>query len=366
MSPRPLALALSAALLLVLAPGGCSLAGLDEPLDASAPTDGSSPSDGGKPSGDACKATEDCGNGVDDDCNGKTDCEDPACQKAGFACTAGEVPAGWTLVAYDAAKRAVCPSGFGDERAVVSDVSGAPATCSCMCSGGPAQCVGTTVFNRSSDACTTLTGTTVDVNNGACSPISTQLLSGYAYQLDQLGPEPTAQQGTCSGAGAVMGTLPPVAFTAGATCAVSRLSSSGCSSGTVCVPPTPSSGEWKTCITHPGTVACPTFGFAHSISVSRGTPGYVDGRGCGPCPCATSLGCGSASGVTLFTGSGCTGAAYGIDIGCSAPVGSTTSEASYQVGFSTTGSAACGATGASAATGGVMLDSEVETICCMP
>src|SRR5580658_9755031 len=115
--------------------GACSLGGLEAtPSDAgpdAAPMDAAKKTDGGtRPDGCA-----------------SVDCDDLACRSAGYSCTGAAVPAGWTLVAYSPDDRPVCPSGFEGEQAVVSDVAGGAASCSCVCGGGPAQCVGTTVYN---------------------------------------------------------------------------------------------------------------------------------------------------------------------------------------------------------------------------
>jgi hypothetical protein len=309
---------------------------------------------------DAAKKTD---GGTRPDGCASVDCDDLACRSAGYSCTGAAVPAGWTLVAYSPDDRPVCPSGFEGEQAVVSDVAGGAASCSCVCGGGPAQCVGTTVYNGYyENSCSTGSGTTVNVNNGACSPMSTSLVAGTSYQLDQLGPEPVAQQATCTGSGSVVGTAPKPTFMAGATCSVGSPSALGCSAGAVCAPAIGS--PFKECISHPGTAACPMFGYSKQSLVSTGSPGYVDGRGCGACPCATSLGCGATSLVTLFGGAGCTGSSYGIVIECPAAVGSSSAVASYQVGYSTSGSASCQPTGASSPTGSVTLDDHVETICC--
>jgi hypothetical protein len=346
---------------------GCGLSGLDSETLArnEAGADATSSGDAGRDArSEGCGKVEDCANGVDDDCNGLVDCADPACMKAGFACTAGEVPTGWTLVAYSAEKRPVCPTWFEDEQAVVSDVDAGAATCTCNCSGSSAECLGTTAYSACGDGCVPCSSTTVNVNNGACSPIGTSLLDGDAYQLDVLGPEPQAQQGTCSGSGAVMGTPPEPTFHAGATCNVSTPTQAGCSGGAACAPPT--GGAFKTCIRHTGTATCPTFGYTQPTLASTGTPGYVDTRACGSCPCATSLGCEQATLVTVYSGGGCTGSAYGINAYCPAIQTSTTGIASYTVGYATTGSSTCQPTASAPPTGTVTLDSHIETICCAP
>jgi hypothetical protein len=337
-------IAMAGALALVaLADGGCSLGGLDD--------------------GDAGGGGTDGGGGEAGGCNG--DCASSACKSAGFACTPTAVPAGWTLVAYSPDARPICPSGFGNEQAVVSDVGGAAASCDCTCSGGPAECDGTTSYNvyPNTDCFDATSNQSVDVNDGKCSPISgANLTATFVYQLDQIGAEPTVTQGNCTGSGTVKGTLPAATATRGAACAARAVSASGCSGGAVCAPPT--QDPFKACISHSGSVPCPTFGFSKQTRVSTATPGYVDGRACGSCSCATSLKCQSASGVTLFPSAGCKGTGYEILIECPAAITSSMTIASYKVEVPTTGSAACQPTGASTPAGDVTLEEPIETICC--
>src|SRR5271170_6719811 len=73
--------------LVALAQGGCSLGGLE----------------GGDAGPDAHEGDVSDASG----CNG--DCDSSACKSAGFACTSTPVPAGWTLVAYSADDRPICP-----------------------------------------------------------------------------------------------------------------------------------------------------------------------------------------------------------------------------------------------------------------
>jgi hypothetical protein len=335
----------------VVAVGGCGLGGLDD--GAAVATDASP--------GDACGPIEDCANGVDDDCNGEVDCADPACATAGFACTRAAIPIGWTLVAFSQKTRPVCPTTFGTEHAIVSGVAGAADTCSCVCSGTAATCGGTAHFRQSENACTTFTeGPDLAVNDGACGSVATTL-DETSEMLDDNGSNTSAQQGACSGVGMVT-SAPTPTFDEGATCGQPPALGAGCTTG-VCAPSTGASFE--ACILHAGTMACPTFGYSTQHLVSPGTPGYVDARSCGACPCATSLGCNSVSSITLFQGGGCTGGSYGMGDGCQ-PFSGSTAYASYRVAFSTTGSSTCQPAGASPAGGGVNLDAAVETICCGP
>jgi hypothetical protein len=115
-------------------------------------------------------------------------------------------------------------------------------------------------------------------------------------------------------------------------------------------------------------VACPQFGFTQQVLASTGNPGYVDTRGCGSCACGTSLSCGAVGSITLWPSTNCTsGAADTVtSAGCEQYTKPAALIRSYTVSYSTSGSASCQPTGAATGTGGVALDSNVETICCAP
>jgi len=359
----------TAALFLVGAVTGCSLSGLDTQYggaDASAgdgATAGDAAGKGDAPAaGDVCAPTEDCTNGVDDDCNGLADCADPSCTMAGFACTAAAIPTGWSLVAYSATTRPVCPALYGAEQAIVSDPAGAPDACGCVCSGSSAVCAGTASYSGYPNACATgATSVNLAVNNGACGAVGTTVTAGDYYQL-YFASTASAQQGTCSGAGKIT-SAPAPTFSAGATCAAPAQLGGGCSAG-VCAPPTGS--VFAACVAHSGNVACPTFGFTQQVLASTGSPGYVDMRACGACPCATSLTCGTVSNVALFDNATCAGgAAYNINTGCQL-AGGGAGIGSYEVAYAVSGDATCQPTGSSNPAGSVTLDANVETICCAP
>jgi hypothetical protein len=350
---------------------GCSLSGLDSAygVDGSAASDASAidAADArvsGVDSGDACQATENCTNGVDDDCNGLVDCADPHCTMAGFACTAAAIPSGWTFIAFSDKTRPVCPAMYDAEQTIVSGVVGAADSCGCTCSGSTATCGGTATYTQytSPGACVSNpTGVNVGVNNGACAATSTSVTSGDFYQL-YYASTAQAQQGTCTGGGKVTAAPAPT-FNSGATCDGPAQLGGGCSAG-ACAPPT--GAVFVGCISHPGNVACPTFGFTQQTLASTGTPGWVDARTCGTCPCATSLTCGTVSNVALFTNGTCAGgAAYNINTGCQEPMNSG-SIGSYVVSYASSGASTCQPTGTSAPGGSVTLDSHVETICCAP
>jgi hypothetical protein len=326
---------------------------MDAPVEAKAET-GVGDATG---SGDSCKP-EDCLNGIDDDCNGLIDCADPACSNAGFFCTAAAIPAGWTLVAYSANTRPSCPAQYGSEQAIVSNPAGAPDVCSCNCSGTAASCQGTALYQGFPNACASGAVTvSLAVKAGACTTTSTSVTAGHYYTLP--GSSAVAQQGSCSGAGAVS-SAPAPTFDAGATCTSPSQLGAGCPSG-VCAPPTGTA--FGACISHPGSAACPTFGFVNQTLVSTGSPGYVDNRTCGSCPCATGVTCGAVSNVALYTSGTCSGSTFNVGGSCGL-VNATANIGSYRVSFAQSGNPTCQPTGASTPTGSVVLDSNVETICC--
>jgi hypothetical protein len=278
------------------------------------------------------------------------------------------VPAGWTLIAFSATTRPVCPpsygaGGAGGEQAVVSNVDAGAAACQCACSGTPATCQGTAIYIGYPNSCVTGTAVNLGIADGACEPVGATITSGNSYELN-FQSSVHSQPGTCTGSGQVMGTPPAPTFNAGATCAASSVGA-GCSAG-VCAPPTGT--VFQACIVHPGSIACPTFGFTQQLLASTGTPGYVDTRACGACSCATpTLSCGDVANVALFSNDTCTGGAtVNVSSGCQL-VNLNANIGSYKVSFS--GSSAGGSCVQSVApppTGGVGLDTAVETICCAP
>ena len=76
-----------------------------------------------------------CDDGLDNDCNGLTDCEDPAC--GGFACVT-PAPDTWQLVAFVAAAPPACPTGYTapTDLKVLSGSAMHTCPCSCVGSGG--------------------------------------------------------------------------------------------------------------------------------------------------------------------------------------------------------------------------------------
>ena len=87
-------------------------------------------------------AQENCTNGIDDNCDGKIDCDDPMCQPA-YECVPSWATTGWTapVVLYDdtvaggpAPAPASCTAPYAEDVMDGHDTPvGAPAACSCSC-----------------------------------------------------------------------------------------------------------------------------------------------------------------------------------------------------------------------------------------
>ena len=156
-------------------------------------------------------------------------------------------------------------------------------TCGCTCSGSSGTCVGTASYNGYPNACSTnASGVNVGVNNGAavrsarqsppatttsCTSRRRRRLSRALHRRREhhLRADPHLQRG-----GHVRGARAP---------------GDGLPGGRLCAP---DGRDVRGMRCARGDVACPTFGFTQQVLASTGSPGYVDGRTCGACPCATA------------------------------------------------------------------------------
>ncbi len=279
-------------IVLVVPLGACSL--ITDLSDLRGTGDAAS-GDGG------CGAVENCANGVDDDCNGLVDCQDPACQA--YACNAAP-PAGWAgpiaFAAVQGATVPVCVGAYATGPSGYGGLTASPATCGCSCPG-PAtgtQCGPVTLDAYGSINCTgtpTPTQLTVNVcNNNLLAPGSVKALAGAPTSL-----------GTCA---ASPSKTVPLAVWANsyAVCEyTSQPSAGGCDAGALCVR-TPESGyASKPCVYQDGDVACPGAPYTVKTLVAQG---LADTRDCSACSCTPSGGsCGAT--VTAYTGGNCSSTA---------------------------------------------------------
>ncbi len=328
------------------------------PVDSSPPLDSSLP-DAPDDAADACLPAEICNNGIDDNCDGKIDCDDPMC--GAWTCTAAAVPSGWSVVEYNQGQRPSCDPGYGSAKVAYEGPSGAPASCSCACSvTTPGSCIGGNFGNDYSfgvGGC----GTPMPLaaNGGACTTGPKFANTGVDLAVS---PAPY-DAGICLPSQTA--STKPVAFqNVGESCRELDAGGAGCNSGGSCVPKTTSG--FSLCILHDGTETCPTgFSDLHTVGTDAG-----DTRGCSPCTCgAPTATCGNAS-VTFYQDTNCSQGAQTVPANgmCAAfpgPMGNGLTGPFY-VTYEYTAQVeneGCGAATPGVPEGGVELTG-IRTICC--
>lgn len=270
---------------LALALGGCAnISGLSS-LDIGEGDGGASDAgDGGvTPDGagdvtsdvKVCAKTEtDCTDGIDNDCNGKTDCEEPSCTQSGFAC-ADEVPNaqfGW----YSATSKPACPGTSAATDLVTSVVNSGSPSCSCSCTVS-ASCPATvSLENTENNQCTAVNNTRTLTLDNAC--------HAAAFDIQLTAKTPALSSGTtCS----PKATLPNLVTTNGRICK-SQLpkGGGGCGTGKACLPIAPVA-SFKACMIMPANTTCPQ---TWPTAATVGT-GINDARTCSACGCSAAGGC---------------------------------------------------------------------------
>lgn len=311
---------------------------------------------------DACGSTEDCSNGIDDDCNGKIDCADPACQP-GFECTAS-APSGWSgpVDLFDAANGGA-PPGCAAPYSIdafdgTSEPLAFPANCGCTCSPpSTATCGAVTVsFFFDSSCKNPCTGTPVTVTpGGAC-------VTGCPGALTMRATLPTATGGSCSGNASK--SVPTLGWghTARACGLPGADSPGGCSTGSLCVARPPSPFPSSLCVWRAGDVACPSGPYsARSVYYA----GATDTRDCTACTCGTSGGltC-TAAQIFSYADGECPNNAAGSIVGDGSCVSAPGSTSVVRAGSSSPSGASCSANPVSAT--GSVVPIGPTTICCAP
>jgi len=362
----------SAMVAIAMAIAGCSLLTNTDDLTAG-DSSGTVTPDGGAPNGDGggggggdssagdggvvtqgpCSTTkgpEICDDGIDNDCNGLTDCSDPACL-VGYECSP-TIPAGWTPVAYNSGSpSASCPSGYP----TAVDVKRAPSsnTCSCTCSPTNGSCgAGSVSFTPGSMFACNASAVSLPALDGACgtppSPIS---VGGLA----QVKITPPASPTSCSGTPGT--TLPPMEDRR--YCAGPTRAGIGCTKSGACVPRT--SGSYDGCIMKDGVQTCPS-GYSNTRRVGTAP---TDTRACGgSCTCSPSS-CGGK--LELYSSANCSGGKaleHSANDKCESGgnvLGVTGNSYKYVAGSGN----GCSATTLTPITGSITFGSE-KTICCPP
>jgi hypothetical protein len=248
---------------------------------------------------EGCKQ-ENCTNGVDDDCNGLVDCEDPACASQGYACVAPP-PGGWDFVAFAAGSQTACPAALTQTLVDVDPTSlSTPAVCTCTCEASGVSCESGN-FNATGGTFTCpIASLSFSANGGQC---TVQKLPVEPFVVATL---VSASGGTCSPA--IAKSLPPTGATQGEYCGGETAFGGGCEAGRVCAL---APSGFQACIVHSGQLGCPGAGYASEHTVGN----VQDGRGCSGCTCSgtPSATCGDGS-WTFYASPNCTGTNVSVTV----------------------------------------------------
>jgi hypothetical protein len=297
-------------------------------------------------SGGPCVATgaEICGDGRDNDCNGKADCADPACE-AKSSCVDG-VPAGWQVVAFAEGARPPCPEGF-DESTDVTTVVGASgaAVCGCSCTGSTTCAAGSLgVALGATAACATSTESlALTTGCGQLNGPASFAVGANTFIKVTAPPPPTCN-------GTPTSTVTPLRE--GRVCAPRANDAGGCAATAACAPRV--SAGYALCVQKAGSNECPP---AFAVARHAGTSA-TDTRACSACSCV-SMPC--AVKLTLYDKVNC-GAAQATAM-TSATCSQIANAAFSARGYETTVSGGCGAASTPLGTGSLVLAGET-TVCC--
>lgn len=290
-----------------------------------------------------------CSDGVDNDCNGQTDCTDPACT-AGYTCVPS-LPGGWTWAAYDQGARPGCAAGFTTPTDVGEGLVAPASTCGCACTTTSPTCTtgnvtvtaGTSGVNGCQDQASQVASAA-----GGCLPL-TPAMSPVGWKVNATGPTPSG--GSCAAVPAA--SKPAVSTTyQGRTCGFAGNVGAGCGGGGVCAP---KAAPFTMCVALTGDVACPA-GFA--VKHLAGST-VADTRACSACTCAFSPGaCGGT--LTLDSDTSCTLNAAPVLVNGTCQ---SVPNASY-LGYTYAPQTNASCTGSAVAATGSAAFSDLQTICC--
>lgn len=249
---------------------------------------------GGSSSSGPCtpSGAEDCFNGDDDDCNGKTDCEDPACNDTAVCEPLALAAASGVVVAEADA----CPDGYTADEQVIHRKLADGGCAGCACDVPTPTCTGDVWYYESINACSLGTNTSGGKFAGnygeACSPNPINSGGGGLGFVFGVRTGAWKIQETCLAGG----TASPVPATWGTTLKFCRANAEGkgCGAGNTCVKKTATAPH---CALAAGTSSCAGFGMAQSDWYT----GFTDSRACGACGCKASGG--SCDPVQLAVGS---------------------------------------------------------------
>ncbi len=240
-----------------------------------------------------------CNDGIDNDCNMATDCDDPACA-VGFVCIPA-IPSGWSAVAFSEKSRPSCPGGYPTAVDVVSAPTDA-ATCACACTEQAAASCATGMLGIASmgaGPCPAAPSIFLDANGSNCGGLSNLgTAKNGTVKIAPLPPTQAVCNGTPDGAAPA-----PVD---GRSCDAAAVGV-GCANGGACV--TSPGDPFVACIAHDGAMSCPP-AFPNGSAVGTSA---TDTRSCTQCTCGTSATCSNPK-LTFYSDASCSMGAHDLPV----------------------------------------------------
>ena len=243
--------------------------------------------DSGVDTGPACvfQSAEDCFNGIDDDCNGHTDCDDPACN-ASTTCVPAAGSTGFVPGAYVDPSLG-CPVRFGAGESTINATLKPGAGCTgCSCDAS-ISCSANLYKYASAAACSLdLTNTggalaggiSATLAAGATTATASCLASTFSATTEARASAYVTTNGPCTPHGTAKVT--PSAWGASRKFCSADSVGGGCSPGYVCVP----KAVPNHCVMALGTKACPA---GYTQDPAAWYTGFTDTRTCSACSCGT-------------------------------------------------------------------------------
>ena len=303
--------------------------------------------------------TEQCDDGMDNDCDGLIDCADSDCTGPvdGRECVA-PAPAGWTLVAFAPGDVTTCPAGYGDLVKVAEAPSSTDAHCTCACDCAGLKnnpCVHGTLGVVIGNTCSAFNA---NLNvTGGCDSLGQMLGNFNSIKAKPLGVTPV----DVAGKPALPGTQPGAS---GATCLPAASKAIGCAGEEACLPKAISA---SLCIQSPGEVACPAGPFTKRTVV--GAPGPADDqRSCAACACTSSAASCANPTFSGYTADDCSSNAAPavIDNSCTTAMGGDWHYADHFIYSAAPTAPTCALKGAAPNVMGTITPKDARTICCLP
>jgi len=304
---------------------------------------------------------ENCTNGVDDNCNGLIDCQDPACGTPSCRCV-DPAPLTWSgprELWEGTGSAPTCTGGFGSP---VIDGHGSlvdPGCSACQC-GAPAgaQC-GLQVYANDSNGCGGSPCGGGILTNGKCTSTQGCPTGSGNYHLN-IG-SPAANGGSCSASGGTLQT--PWWGSEARSCAPAyALERGSCGAGKVSISVPASPFEAKACIAWNGAVLCPSGAYSVQKVYSAG---YAGSRSCLACACGAPGGVACSPGtVGVYSDAACSASQLQGSESTGQSCTGRYTFSSLELTGSTPSGGSCTASGGQEV--GALIPTGATTFCCMP